>query len=266
VPPSAAQQQHPAEIAGVPVLPWSQFLARMADAGDAHRPPDPLYWSQGEHVSLIGPTGTGKSTLAEQLYPLRRAVCVLGTKPADRTLDRLKRGRRGVFGIGRESGSGAYLRVHDYDDVPAYEHRILLWPPFRGPQDVARQRAAFAHAIPTMFAEGGWTIAADEAYYLCKVLGLPHLLEMVWTQGRSNNVTLIAATQRPRFVPLFMYDQATHLFFWRDNDEENRRRIGGIGGMDSRRIRAIVGQLPKHACLYVNARTDALAVTRAGRG
>src|SRR5690349_6421632 len=46
-------------------------------------------WRQGEHVGLIGPTGSGKTTLAMWLLPLRKYVVVLGTKPRDKTLDEL---------------------------------------------------------------------------------------------------------------------------------------------------------------------------------
>jgi hypothetical protein len=59
-----------------------------------------------------------------------------------------------------------------------------------------------------------------------------------------------------------LYDQATHLFFWRDNDETNLKRIGGLGAIDSTLIRHTVGRLPRHSALYLNTRTGRMAVTR----
>jgi hypothetical protein len=58
-----------------------------------------------------------------------------------------------------------------------------------------------------------------------------------------------------------LYDQATHLFFWRDNDDANLKRIGGIGSLDARLVRDTVAALPHHETLYVNTRTGRLVQT-----
>jgi hypothetical protein len=59
-----------------------------------------------------------------------------------------------------------------------------------------------------------------------------------------------------------LYDQATHLFFWRDNDEANLKRIGGIGFLDAKLIRGTVAELPEHEALYINTRTGSLIRTQ----
>lgn len=234
-----------AELAGVPVVPWRAFLPAFR-------------WRQGEHVSIIGPTGSGKSVLTQQLLPMRSAVCVLGTKPADRTLDRLISHQ----GYTRVTSWPPALPWHRKPASAEWWRRVVLWPPYRGTSDRAVQARVFAEALGDMFAAGRWCVNVDEAYYLCRTLGLTHWLEDYWTQGRSSGLSLIAATQRPAWVPLFMYDQATHLFFFSDNDETNLRRVGGLGGLSASRVRATVAALPAHACLYVNTRTKSLAVTR----
>jgi len=63
-------------------------------------------------------------------------------------------------------------------------------------------------------------------------------------------------------VPLFMYDQATHLFLFSDNDETNLRRVGGLGGLSARVVRETVAALPHHDVLYVNTRRRLLVHTR----
>src|SRR5690242_7261177 len=65
------------------VVPWDQFLATR------------FLWRQGEHVSLIGRTGGGKSTLALAITPKRKYVAVLGTKPRDSTLSGLLKNGEG---------------------------------------------------------------------------------------------------------------------------------------------------------------------------
>jgi energy-coupling factor transporter ATP-binding protein EcfA2 len=222
-------------------LPWAEAVPAMS-------------WRQGEHVSLIGPTGTGKSTAMLGLLPQRQYVNVIGTKVRDETLNVL---------IDRQG----YTRIREWPPPPRgprKEQRIILWPDFRRPEDQAIQRYEIDRGLREMFTEGGWCVAVDEAFYLCKILGLTALLEMYWTQGRSMGLSLVASTQRPAHVPLWMYDQASHLLLWRDNDPANLQRIGGFGGgLDPAVVRGVVKTLPLHDCLYINTRTGAMFITRA---
>jgi hypothetical protein len=149
------------------------------------------------------------------------------------------------------------------DERNPHDRHLLLWPRWRSPDDEDAQREAMRHALRSVFVQGGWTVFADECRYLCKPLKLDPYLVSLWTQGRSLGISLVASTQRPAHVPLELYDQATHLFFWRDNDHANLRRLGGLGGLDSDLVRATVAQLPRFHCLYVNTRDGSLLTTKA---
>lgn len=230
-------------------VPWAAFLAGFD-------------WRQGEHVSVIGPTGSGKSVLARAIAPRRSYVCVLATKPEDSTLTGY---RRDGYAIARRWPPPLPRRVALRSNGAPDSWRVLLWPRFRQPSDVARQRVVFGDALDAMFVERRWTIIADEVRYLCANLGLQRAIELVWLQGRSLGLSLVAGTQRPAWVPLEMYSQADHLFFWRDNDERNLRTIGGLGGMSAKAIREKVATLAKHDALYVNTRDGTTAVTRVER-
>ena len=73
-------------------------------------------------------------------------------------------------------------------------------------------------------------------------------------QARSSDIAFVMGAQRPSRIPVEVYDQATHLFFWRDNDELNLKRIGGVGYLASQPIRLFVANLDQFQVLYINTR------------
>lgn len=207
-------------------------------------------WKQGEHITLVGPTGQGKTTLIKSLLPMRDYVAVIATKPVDASLDALRaRGYRLTRKWPPKTGTD----------------RVLLWPRIDRMEQLPEQRAIVQHALSSIYAQGGWCVALDEARYVAEQLQCRELLQLLWLQGRSNGISMVASTQRPRFLPLEAYSQATHLFLWRNRDKLDRDRLAGLGTLDTSIIRETIAQLPPHACLYVNTRDDFLCVTRAPR-
>jgi len=91
---------------------------------------------------------------------------------------------------------------------------------------------------------------------------MKRILVLLWTQGRSNKITVVAGCQRPAFVPTEIYDQATHIFLWGDNDENNLKRIGGIGALNAKEVKLAVAELPKYHILYLNTRTNEMLRTK----
>lgn len=228
--------------AAAPRVSWSDFMAE-------------LDWRQGEHVSLVGPTGQGKTTLGLALLPRRDYTMILATKPKDSTLD----------GLTRRRARPRYKTIRDIDARPVDASRLLLWPKFSGSADMAVQAEVMHRALDTVFAEGAWCLFVDELFYLCEMLGLTTMLRLIWQQGRSLGVSLVGATQRPAWVPLELYSQATHVFLWRHNDPRDLDRLGGIaaaGDVNPRTIREMVAHLGKNQFLYVNTRTGDMLRSR----
>ncbi len=223
----------------IPRVPWDEFM-------------DGLDWRQGEHVSMIGPTGQGKTTLALALLPRRSYTVVLGTKPRDKTLTSLIR-------------NDGYKRIYQWPPGPT-RRRVVLWPVIRRPEDIPHQQEVLDAALRDIYAEGGWCIFVDEVWYLSVFLGMSRLLELFWSQARSLNISFVAATQRPAHVPLMMYSQPTHLFFWKDNDPANLKRLKELGGgLNSKLVAAAIESLRPFEALYLNTRTGAMAITTAPR-
>lgn len=219
----------------VDFLPWEEFDRR-------------LKWRQGEHLTMVGPTGGGKTTLATHLLPRRDYIIVFATKKRDPLINRLK-------------GNG-YETITDADAIHKdVSRKFILAPPVSGVKSLGKQRSVFESALNTVFRQTGWTLFLDETRYICDYLGLAADCELLWQQGRSLGVTMVAGTQRPVKIPLFAYDQATHLFFWRDNDDHNLKRLGGLGGISRRTIIDAVSVLELHEVLYLNTRNGTLLRT-----
>lgn len=222
----------------IQVVPWEQFIRQ-------------LRIRQGEHTAIIGPTGSGKTTLAGQLLPYRKYIVAFATKPRDENLE--------------------WLETHDdYKLIdrwnPALDPDLwpkrLLWPDASDLYSAQHQREVFQDAMSRIYRDGGWCIYMDELWYMSNALKLSHEVKTFLLQSRSNLISLLLLTQRPAHVPLEVYDQSTHLFWSRDGDEANLKRIGGISWISAKLIRETVANLRRFEWLYVNTTTGTMLITK----
>lgn len=222
-----------------PRIPWDVFIS------------DYMEWKQGEHLGLIGPTGQGKTNLLVNLLPLQPYVVVFATKPQDATMTYLI----------KEHG---YHKIDRWESLPPDKFpRRVLWPNANSLNAEAKQKEIFADAMERIYREKGWCVALDEGSFFVNNLGLEKPVRTYLMQARSLGISLVFATQRPVNVPLEVYDQSSHLFFFRDNDERNLSRLSGISWRNAGLIKYIVANLEEYQVLYVNVRTGQLARTRA---
>ena len=234
----ALRELPPDELA--PVLGWDDFATYVFD------------WRQNQHVGLIGPTESGKSTLTYAILPMRKYVTFFATKPRDAVLEQYaaKGGftRIDTWPPMRRGWTGK--RPYTAAEVP----RRLLWPDATQLDATGRQRAVFRRAFDEIYTAGGWCTVWDEFWMMCRILKMEDEARIMLQQARSNDIAFVMGAQRPSRIPVEVYDQSTHLFFWRDNDEANLKRIGGVGWMASHPIRLFVANLEPHQVLYVNTR------------
>lgn len=232
-----------------PAIPWDYFTGYIFD------------WQQDEHVAEIGPTGTGKSNLTYAILPIRSYITFFATKPRDKTLEKF-------------ASTGGFERIKDWPPVkgkgplkrqlsPEEMPKRLLWPDARVLHAVDSQRDVFGRAIADIYAQGCWCVVWDEFWYMCTILGLEKEARIFLQQARSNMISFVIGAQRPSRIPLEVFDQATHLFFSRDNDERNLERISGIGYLASDPIKQLVARLERYEFLYVNTREGVMYRVRA---
>lgn len=221
-------------------IPWSELRPVMN-------------WEAGEHVTIVGHTGSGKTHLGLALLPQRSYSVVLATKPRDPILAPLK---KEGYSVARDMRSFDRLRKRE---------RIVLWPKAERLDGGKHQTDTFHRFFEYLYRTGNRAVFADELYYLTNHLGLSGDCKMLLTQGRTLGVSFVTATQRPFHVPLEAYSQATHLFLFRENDQRNLKRMEEIGGVDTRLLKNIVTQLPKRHFLYVNTRDTVHHVSKVQR-
>lgn len=222
-----------------PKISWDDFVTYEFD------------WQQSQHVAMIGPTDSGKTTLALAILPFRKYITALATKPKDSTLSK----------FGKSNG---FKRYEAWPDIDAdLSPRRLIWPDARSLYSALAQRKEFQRSLSQIYREGSWCVYIDELWFLIHHLKLELEVKTYLQQARSNDISLMVATQRPAFVPLEVYDQSQHLFFWRDNDERNLSRISGISWLNANYVRALVANLERHEVLYIHVPTGNMVRTMA---
>lgn len=253
-PGDAAREPPPDHLA--PVLDWDTFRRRVWD------------WRQGQHIAEIGPTESGKSTLTYQILPDRKYTTFFATKPRDSVLDEFAR-KGGFVKITdwppyhphghKGKGKLRHRRPLSADEMP----RRLLWPDASTLDSGPRQRHVFQKAFHDIYAQGGWTVVWDEFWMMTNILKMEQQARVMLQQARSNHISFVVGAQRPSRIPLEIYDQSSHIFFWRDNDEVNLKRMSGVGWLSSGPIRAFVANLEEHQVLYVHTRKGTMYRTTA---
>lgn len=207
-------------IAQPKVLPWEQFQAMFSSAH-----------SQGEHVAIVGPTGSGKSVLGLELCKIVGAkpgkdkrpsrVVVLSIKPRDDTIRRILPEKEWPI-------------IKQWPPGYGQEH-VIVWPRGGPPSGAAkRHRAVFLPLLDTIYREGGQTVCIDEAAYferpLPAGLGMASTMEQFWTTARSVKLTLIAGTQRPRHVTRSMWSEPSWVMIFHLEDLDDLKRVAELSG------------------------------------
>lgn len=154
----------------------------------------PYPWEPGEHVTVIGDTGSGKSTLmggTDEMAGLldeRKYLLILRSKP-----DEVR--YHGVRIVRTATPAMKDPRLPRLELSPAYE----------------KQPAEFGAALELAWRQKGWTIYIDEGYHVDRLLSLRDLIDRLLTQGRSLRLTAVIGLQRPVAVSRFAISQSTHV-------------------------------------------------------
>lgn len=225
-----------------PYKPWDEVYAYLRQ-----------HFKQGDHTTIIGPTGAGKTHIALEIAELRTYVLFIACKPRDPLIAELR--AKGYHQTSK-------MEVPYVDGKPVYK-RVVYWPRFseketKGDQQVEQElqskavRKAFAYARTN----GSWALVIDEGTWVCRDLKLQRTADSMWFQGRTLNVSVIMCAQRPAWVGQYALSQADHLFLFQTAHREDAKSLRDIAGVDGDTVRAVVAQLDakNHECLYIATR------------
>lgn len=234
------------EAAQVPFVPWTKLRAHIEQV-----------WKPGQHVTLLGKTGCGKTHLAFELLELRTYELIIATKRRDPLMsDAIKHG---------------FKLVDSMREIPRTEtgrpvyRRVVIWPGMNIADEGERQKyqmAAIKDTLVTAERQGNWTILLDETMWAYDMLRLKRELDAVWYQARSSGVSFMACAQRPTRVPRLMISGASHLFIWYVSDKRDLEPLREIAGVVAPEV--IEQTLPsldwgRHEFLYVGADSGYIA-------
>lgn len=208
-------------------------------------------WKVGQHFSLLARTRSGKTTFARSILDIRDWVVVFGTKPRDEELY-----------AGFEQRGYVIRDKWSPDDLS--NNRVIFRPSGGGLTDAEPQRKAFTAALEQIYEVGGWAVYIDEILVLARDLGMERIINRMYTQAASNDVTMIAGSQRPRGVPRNMLEQSEWFALWRLPDLEDRDRAAELLGPNRGLAQEATTILPRYETLIVNTATDETMRTKVG--
>lgn len=90
-----------------------------------------------------------------------------------------------------------------------YLSRLLLEP------DYEHQAREIHECLRLVWRQGHWLVYVDEEWYLEEELGLTYDINLLLTQGRSKNITVVNGAQRASRISRFVLSQATHVIAFR---------------------------------------------------
>lgn len=200
-----------------------------------------LDWRQGEHIVVVGETGTGKTTLIRDVMPLRDWVVVVAVKRRDDTLDTFK----------------GYTRCKDWPP-PLNVRRAILDARPRRLGDRASQAKLVRKMMDHLFFAGGWAADFDDAGFIMHSLGLKDDFVTLLNQGRSLGLSIVSTMTRPSSatagVPLEAFSQVRHTILFPTGDGGEYRRMAQLARMPEKELTTVMRDLGDHDFIAVSHR------------
>lgn len=247
----------PAAAPAVQRVRWADHIAMLDER-----------WEKGQHCSILGNTGDGKSRLVSGLWKLwddSPHALIVDIKGDDSEVTMAQPVRK-VPSKRRRTVERMLSVKQDHR-----EHYRLVLPRIAYPevQRAERLKDARIHlrdALETAYQQRDTVIYFDELFPVVnpRVLGMTPELEDLWQRARYRDDTIIACTQWPRWIPSAFYDAPTYVYMSKFRDKRTRVRLREIGG-DTDEIDAAMLSLQKYEFLFIADKGETMQVVKHGR-
>lgn len=207
-------------------------------------------WLVSEHVTLVGTTGDGKTVLAKDLCNMRKYVVVVATKKADESLDKFSKDEKNKW----------YTVKHWPPDF--HMNHVLYWTRPKELGDFTEQRYKVFEVLADVYYKGGWTCYMDDTFYISNTLRLGEQVKMLYTQVRSQDVSLLGSIQRPAWVPVEVLSQSTHMLIFGLHNENDVETSAKEQGIKPSILKEAVHQLKKYDFIWVRKGREPVIVRR----
>lgn len=229
-------------------VPWSDLEPEFL-----HRWGWPNGKFQGEHLAIVGPTGSGKSMFQNHIVKRRAElrgshIYILATKPADEQMKKL-----------------GWPVVNKWPPPYGKHEHVIFWPKAGKPvEGINTQRQQIADFLNDLWRENAnCVLVFDEIAYLEEELRLQRITNRYWREARTLGISMVAGTQRPRNVGRHMWAQSSWSVAFRPDDEDDAARVAEIIGGRSRYKEELLA-LKRHEFIIVERRARIAYVSRLG--
>lgn len=237
--PQSLSQFLEADDANIPNVPWEQIHERVGG-----------FWvpNQAPHHAIVAQTRGGKSYLIGEgilKHKENERVLILDVKGDDPTYAE----------IGKPVDKVPSRFNRSFNDWLSESKPREHWYRMVVREDWGDARKQVGKALADCYKEHDWTIVLDETRALTDPrppgLNLSPLVEQLWLRGGSKGISVVAATQGPRWVPRSFYEQAQFHWIGRIEDEDSQKRLREIGGMERYHL-PVIKKLQRHHFIYTD--------------
>lgn len=203
-------------------------------------------WNPGEHVFVYGETGSGKTDLAFRLLNASSYGVAFVTKPRDPIF------RSDLTSNYRSISSWPPKEVNKINN-----HFLLSAKPAKNMHDeMEAQKALIPGALDSIYREGGWTVLFDETMHLTTELGMTSRLSRFAYLARSNELTAIYCTQRPRHIPVIVPQSCKWAFIARSRREDDIKVLAELGYSRELLKKELSALRTNHDFLFIDPQGD----------
>ncbi|HLI23352.1 MAG TPA: hypothetical protein VKU91_00230 [Acidimicrobiales bacterium] len=225
-------------------------------------------WAPGEHMSIVAPTGEGKTTVVTSILTEvgHKWELALDPKGGDSTLAALDWPR--ISGLPPPKRWHEFWRRDIYQDMAeGRPFRAIVGNVTYTVDDVIRLRSELGRTLDDVFAQGGWTVAIDEFQILAdkRLMDLGAEAERLLIAARDKGVRLVMLFQAPRWVPRASQDQTKWNLVGLTRDKDVVERLAEMLGRSRAEIQGAISGLGARPYSWLCARNNPrqpLIVTR----